>query len=311
LDPTQPPGACNFDQGSDPVVLPNGDLDVVFNNGNTPTINSQQLSVHCHPTGDSAAGTANLNCGSPSKVGTDVAVGEPQCDFGRGPEECIPGAFIRTNDFPRIVTNAQNGHLYAVWQDYRNGEYDIQMSQSLDGGLTWKEVGTVNPDRGLDHYFAAVDQSPQQGDRVGVSYYRTERVPNENTPGGTFTGASVFAPCGSNGQPPAGADFCTGVQAGNSDYVLAGGTAAQTPYDFKVVSPVFPPPNGIQTGFNGDYSGLIINKANDAHPIWSDTRNVDPYAPADGVLNDEDVFTDNVGLPSGNAKASAGTIGKR
>ena len=285
---------CDFDQGSDPVTLPNGDLEVIFNNGNTPADNpnGQQLGVHCHPTGSSAAGTAHLNCAAPSKVGDDVTTGEPQCNFGR---ECIPGAYIRTNDFPRIVTNAQNNHLYAVWQDYRNGEFDIQLSQSTDGGLTWHEAGTVNPDRGLDHYFPATDQSPQLGDRVGVSYFRTERIPGEN-----ITPAAGFAP-GVN----------AGVQAGNSDYVLAGGTGSQTPYDFKVLSPVFPPPNGIQTGFNGDYSGLVINKGDVAHPIWSDTRNVDPYAPTNGVLNDEDVFTDTIGLPNGRGNPSVGTVGKR
>src|SRR5205085_12073917 len=133
---------------------------------------------------------------------------------------CIPGAFIRTNDFPRIVTNAQNGHLYAVWQDYRNHEFDIQLAVSTDGGLTWKEAGTVNPDRGLDHYFPAVDQTPRGDDRVGSSYYRTERVPNENPAGG---GSGVFAP----GQP--------GVRQGNSDYTLAGGRGADVPYAFKVV----------------------------------------------------------------------------
>jgi hypothetical protein len=296
LDPTLSEHKCDFDQGSDPVVLPNGDLEVIFNNGNTPAgnPNGQQLAVHCHPTGNSAAGTAHLNCAAPAKVGDDIIAGEPQCDFGRGPEECIPGAYIRTNDYPRIVQeNTQNNHLYATWQDYRNGEYDIQLSVSTDAGLTWHEAGTVNPDRGLDHYFPAIDQSPSNGDRVGVSYYRTERVPGENT-----TTAGGFAP----GQP--------GVATGNSDYVLAGGTAAATPYDFKVLSVVFPPPDGAQAGFNGDYSGLTINKGVDAHPIWSDTRNVDPYAPANGVVHDEDVFTDNVGLPNGRAQASVGQIGK-
>jgi hypothetical protein len=306
---------CNFDQGSDPVVLPNGDLEVIFNNGNTPSTVNQQLGVHCHPTGRSEAGTATLNCGPPTLVGNDVATGEPQCDFGRGPEECIPGAFIRTNDYPRILTtNPQNNHLYAVWQDYRNAEYDIQMSQSLDGGLTWHEVGTVNPDRGLDHYFAAIDMAKVNSgdDRLGVSYYRTERVPNENQPSqNTFTGGAIFAPCNAQGQPPAGAELCAGVQRGNSDYVLSGGRDARLPYDFKVVSIVFPPPDGIQAGFNGDYSGLVINKGTDAHPIWSDTRNVDPYAPTNGVVHDEDVFTDNVGLPDGKASSTTGTIGKR
>ena len=105
---------------------------------------------------------AHLNCAAPVKVGDDVMSGEPLCDFGRGPEECIPGTYIRTNDFPRIVTeNTQNNHLYAVWQDYRNGEFDIHMAKSTDGGLSWSDAGQVNPDSGLDHYFAAVDQSPQ------------------------------------------------------------------------------------------------------------------------------------------------------
>jgi hypothetical protein len=73
---------------------------------------------------------------------------------------------------------------------------------------------------------------------------------------------------------------------------------------------VFPPPDGIQAGFNGDYSGLTINKGNSAHPIWSDTRNADPFAPANGVVHDEDVFTDSVGLPNGKAKSGPGKIGK-
>jgi hypothetical protein len=297
IDTSLNPHACNFDQGSDPVVLPNGDLEVTFNNGNTPAgnPNGQQLAVHCHPTGNSATGTAHFNCASPAKVGDDIIVGEPQCDFGRGPEECIPGAFIRTDDYPRIDTqNTQNNHLQVTWQDYRHGEFDIQLSVSDDGGLTWHEAGTVNPDTGLDHYFPAVEQTPRGDDRVGVSYYRTERVPNENT-----TPAAGFAP----GTDP-------GVQQGNSDYVLAGGRSSATPYDFRVISPVFPPPDGIQAGFNGDYSGLAINAGSEAHPIWSDTRNVDPYAPANGVTHDEDIFTDKVGLPDGRGRTGPGRIGR-
>jgi hypothetical protein len=144
FDPTESAHACNFDQGSDPKALPNGDLEVIFNNGNTAATNpnGQQLGVLCHPTGSSPAGTAHLNCASPAKVGDDFSSGEPQCNFGRGPEECIPGPYIRTNDFPRLAVNPRNGHLYATWQDYQrrdNGarEFSIQMSVSTDGGRTW------------------------------------------------------------------------------------------------------------------------------------------------------------------------------
>jgi hypothetical protein len=309
FDPTRNPHACDFDQGSDLKVLPNGDLAVIFSNANTaPTNrNAQYLGVHCHPTGSSPAGTAHLNCGAPSKVGDDIVVGEPQCDFGRGPEECIPGAYIRTNDFPRLAVNRRNGDLYATWQDYRNGEYDIQLAQSLDGGLTWTAVGTVNPDRGLDHYFPAIDLAERATeDRVGDSYYRTERVPTENT-----TPAAGFAPCGPAVVNLGASTTCQpGVGAGNSDYVLAGGRSGQTPYDFKVLSPVFPPPDGIESGFNGDYSGLTITTGTEAHPIWSDTRNVNPY-PENGVAHDENIVTDHTQLPAGEASLSTGEVGER
>lgn len=298
FNPAADANACNFDQGSDPIVLPNGDLEVVYNNGNTPSVDNQQLAVHCRPAGDSNAGTAHLNCGAPTLVGQDVLAGAPRCNFGR---LCIPGHYIRTNDYPRIAVNTDNGHLYAVWQDYRNQEWDIQMSHSYDGGVTWTEDGTVNPDRGLDHYFPAVDiAETNSGDRVGVSYFRTDRVAGENaTPPGGFTYAATST-CS-----PSGTATC------NGDYVLSGGTDSQTPFDFKVVAQPFPPPDGSQAGFNGDYSGLTIPKGSEAHPIWSDTRNVDPYAPQNGVVHDEDVFTDTIGLPNGNVKCCVtGVIGK-
>jgi hypothetical protein len=294
FDKSQNQHQCNFDQGSDPVVLPNGDLELVFFNQNTPAANpnSQQLAVHCSPSGSSTAGTAHLNCAAPVKVGDDVLVGEPQCDFGRGLEQCIPGNYIRTNDFPRIGMSRSDGHLFAVWQDYRKGEYDIQLARSTDGGATWSPSTTVNASSNLDHYEPAVAVGPgsagqnqnQAGgsERVGVSYYRTGRVPNENT-----SPAAGFAP----GQP--------GVQDRPSDYALAGGSGTATPFAARAVSPTFPPPGGDQFGFLGDYSGLTITPDGQAHPIWADTRNIDPLAPANGIVNDEDVFTSGTRLPGG------------
>lgn len=291
LDPTLSASACNFDQGSDPKVLPNGDVVLAYQNRNAPTTNNQELAVRCHPSGSSPTGTAHLNCGAPAKIGDDITAGEPLC---KGLEECIPGPFIRTFDVPRLAVNPANGHLYAAWQDYRNGEYDIQMASSTDGGLTWGATSTVNPDRGLDHFMPAVDIAKRGGtDRVGVSYQRSARVPNENStpPGG-------FEP----GQP--------GVQTEPSDTVLAGGTATATPFPFTVVSPVFPPPDGNQTGFLGDYTGITIPSDTLAHPIWADTRNVDPFAPFNGAKHDNDVFTTTARLPNGVERVAPGTIGQ-
>lgn len=288
FDSTRQPDACDFDQGSDPIVQSDGSLTVAFHNGNTALTNPnvQTLAVTCHPGGSSTLGTAHLNCASPVKVGDDIIVGEPRCNFGRGPEQCIPGAFVRTNDFPRISRNAGNGDLFVVWQDNRTGELDIHLSTSTDGGRTWTEAAQpVNPDQGWDHYFAATDavvSSAAHGDsQVGVSYFRTQRVPNESTAG------PVFKP----GQP--------GVQAEPSQYVLAAGRGLATPFATRQVSPTFAAPAGIQAGFNGDYSGLVI-VGHTAHPIWSDTRNTAPAGQVDVVAApDEDVFTDSVGLPLG------------
>jgi hypothetical protein len=284
FDPRQDQHACNFDQGSEPIVRPNGDIVVIFTNGNTPADNpnGQQLAVISKDGGD--------HWSRPVKVGDDIVLGEPTCDFGRGPEECIPGAFVRTNDFPRIAVNRGNGNLYATWQDYRTGAFDIQLATSTDGGKTWTHADApVNPTDGKDHYFPAIgvvtSSSNQDGndsetsDRVGVSYFRTDRVPNENPAPGV---SGVFAPTDS------------GVETEPSDYSLAGGRGLNTRYTAIQVSPTFLPPDGGQEGFNGDYSGLVL-VGTTAHPIWSDTRSVAPSG--QGATRDEDVFTDSVALP--------------
>ena len=284
FDPSQPENACNNDQGSDPVVLPNGDLSVPFNNGNTEAgnPNGQQLAVHCSPSGDSVAGTAHLNCQSPTKVGDDIFSTAPRCDFGRGPEECVPGIFVRTNDFPRSAVSTRSGAVYVAWQDYRHGRYEIQLSVSHDGGMTWSPSRTISKADGRDHYFPAVDVGETgNGDRVGVSYYRTGRVPGENT-----TPEDGFVP----GRDP-------GVGEKRSDYVLAGGEASTSPFSFVRLSPFFMPPDGVQTGFNGDYTGLVIVGRDEAHPMWSDTRNRAQSPEFNGVSRDEDAFTTSVPLP--------------
>ncbi|HEX6538586.1 MAG TPA: sialidase family protein [Candidatus Dormibacteraeota bacterium] len=335
FDKSLDPHSCDFDQGSDPMVLPNGDLEVVFNNGNTPANdpNGQQLAVHCSPSGSSPKGTARLDCGTPVKVGDDVLQGEPQCNFGRGPEMCIPGSFVRNDDFPRIAENHGNGDLYATWNDFRNGEYDVQLSSSTDGGKTWTTAASpVNHDTGVDHYQASVDvvcsgsgtqgnpacpangagsntlstngsnlcgpgtttetaTTTPGGDHVAVSYYRTCQIPNETAACPLGSTTLVCTP----GTTP-------GVQSEPSDYDLMGGFNSATPFTGLPVSPVFPPPQGgRETGFMGDYSGIVV-LGTTAHPIWADPRNAVPVQfqepQADQrAINDNDIFTVATGVP--------------
>jgi len=287
FDPTLNPNDCNFSQGSDPVVLPNGKLVVTFNNGNTAAgnPNGQQLAVVCSPNNT----TLKLNCGSPHLVGADVittdpgnpAHSEPLCDVGRGPEECVPGQVIRTNDFPRIAASS-DGKLYVTWQDFESGsEYDIELAKSTDGGTSWTELTSttsehyVNPDTGAHHYMPAIRVDPGTGNIV-ISYYSTP------TGGGTSLANNGTASCAANNPK-------------NATYVVSAGTSV--PFTTATVSPSFPPPDGIQCGFNGDYSGLTVTPDHMAHPIWSDTRNSAIVSPSQGVLHDEDIFTDSVTQP--------------
>jgi hypothetical protein len=282
FDPSLDPGACNFNGHSDVAVRPNGHLGITFLNGNTPTVDQQILALKCSPSGSSPAGTAHLNCGTPSRVAMEKLANAPQCE---GIGQCSPGAFIRMPEetSQRIAVNQHNGDLYNTWYDYRYGEFDIFVSRSTDGGSTWSAPRKVNPDRGTDHYFSAIDILERHGHaKIGISYYRTGRVPHENQ------------------SPPNGfALGDPGVGQKMSDYVLSGRSSrGHGSFAYRVLSPKFPAPDGIQAGFNGDYSGITITPDGDAHPVWSDTRNRVPNPNFNHVTTDEDVFTVSMDLPS-------------
>jgi hypothetical protein len=51
-----------------------------------------------------------------------------------------------------VLLNFASGELFVDWRDFRNNEFDIQLARSTDGGRTWSEAVTVNPDSGLDDY---------------------------------------------------------------------------------------------------------------------------------------------------------------
>ena len=296
FDPRLPANACAFNQGSDPAVLPNGELVVSFSNENTPANdpNFQVLATHCNPRGSSPAGTARLNCGTANRVGAQIVQGSPRCDFGRGPEQCIPGNFVRApyETSPRIAVNERNGNVFVTWFDYRATQvgrkaFVVNLARSTNQGRGWSNSIIINPDSKNDHYFPAIDVAETSGgSRIGISFYRTERIPNENN------------------TPPEGWEIGDpGVAEKLTDYRLAGGTdLSRGSYRIVVLSPETPAPDGIQAGFLGDYTGLVINRDQEAHPIWSDTRNRAQYPNLNLVTVDEDAFTDTVQLPGGQSR---------
>ena len=254
---------CDFNQGSMPVVLADGSVFVVWNNGNTPTFLNQTLGRKINADG---------TMGPVVKVGQDEESHVALCDFGRGPEECVDSINVRTNDFPAVAVDPSNAnHLAAVWQDSRqapaaSGDYDVVVSESTDGGATWSDVsggGTVLKGAAGEAYFEPSVAITQLG-KIAVSYYRAN----------AYTGTAV-----------GGGTFGYGMQVNSGT-----GFGAYTPVSDDQALPG-PQGNAAQRGFLGDYSSIAASPNSETvYPIWSDTRNSTSAGP------DEDIFVATVAL---------------
>jgi hypothetical protein len=258
--------ACNFDQGSTPVVDPtDGSVFVAWNNGNTPTLVNQTLGRRIAPDG---------TLGPVVKLGVDDESNVALCDLGRGPEECVSQLQVRTSDYPAVAFDPTNSsHVVAVWQDTRRsaagaGDYGVVVSESHDGGATWSDGSG-----GGTYLFAGAGQPMFQPsvalNRVGttaVSYYRAN--PHAGTDG---MGTYGYGLQKSSGSGP----FSAYLPVSDSQQLPS------------------PQANPTQAGFLGDYSSITASTAPGStivYPCWADTRNTGAGGP------DEDVFVAAVSL---------------
>jgi len=261
FDKKAPANACNFDQGSMPVVNPvDGSVFVVWNNGNTPTLVNQTLGRKINTDG---------TMGSVVKVGVDDERNLALCDFGRGPEECVKSLNVRTNDFPAIAVDPNNAnHLVSVWQDSRHsapgaGTYNVVVSDSTNGGQTWSDAagaGTVL-DGATGESLSQPSVAVSGTGTTAVSFYRTN----------PFTGTAV-----------GGGTFGYGLRARPTVGPFGGYQRLSDGQDYPS-----PEANASQAGFLGDYSSIAASTApgsNLVHAVWADTRNTSSIGP------DEDVF---------------------
>src|SRR5213593_4713443 len=125
----------NFDQGSVPAVGPNGEVHVVFENGNGTGFNGQAMVAKSVDGGNSFA--------HPVKVDAIIEI----CDHLNVDGRCaIKNSSWRVNSFPSIAVDGTSGNVYVVWGDYRRGNADARFSRSTDGGRTWSKSVIVNSD---------------------------------------------------------------------------------------------------------------------------------------------------------------------
>ena len=79
----------------------------------------------------------------------------------------------RANGFPQIGSDPRSGRLYVSWADYRNGDLDVFVSGSADGGKRWSEPVRVNTDAlhdGSDQFFQWMAVDPVDGS-VNLVFY--------------------------------------------------------------------------------------------------------------------------------------------
>ena len=79
----------------------------------------------------------------------------------------------RANGFPQIAVDPKNNRLYVTWSDYRNGDIDVFISESSDGGTHWSPAMRVNNDpihNGAEQFFQWLAVDAVDGS-VNVVFY--------------------------------------------------------------------------------------------------------------------------------------------
>ena len=95
----------------------------------------------------------------------------------------IPGV-SRAMGFPQVGVGPKDGALYVTWSDFRNGDVDVFIAVSRDGGHTWSRPMRVNDDPvhdGADQFLQWLAVDPVDGS-VNVQFYdRRDDATNRRT----------------------------------------------------------------------------------------------------------------------------------
>ncbi len=258
------PNACDQDQGSHPIVGPDGTIYVAFGNGNTPLPGvNQVMMVTCSGSADCSD---SANWTAPVKVndligiqprGPDPATG---CPGGRG---CLPPNGYRVPESTSISASIDtSGNLYTVWADARNlgpncnplgpavtatppCDNDVFYAYSTDGGVSWSDAYKLTPaDSAQWQPWSAVTING----KLWVAYYDRSYGNCE------FEGCNDIT--------------VAGVDSAASDSPSIKYTRVTT----SSMPNLIPANNPVQAGFLGDYMWVTVNDKGRPLIVWADTR---------------------------------------
>lgn len=261
-------GNVLYDQGSRPVVGPDGSVYVFFE-GSTRL--AQLDSTYVVKSTD-----GGVTFGTPVAISTLHDISSPA------------NTVFRVNSFPAADV-APNGDLYAAWSTEASDHHaQAVYSKSTDGGATWSAPTPI---------FPGVDAS----NRTAIGYPVTQpdgttlnapaaRKSDTFWPGVAISAsgkvymsayaADVVSPwqlCAKSPAPPVGRITCDtlGNYVNNArlDYYVTDPTASSQT-EQKVTTQPINTRYGFGGGFIGDYTGLAVGSDNVYHALWTDTNDV-------------------------------------
>jgi len=256
------PNACDQDQGSHPIVGPDGTIYVAFGNGNLPGTGVEQvLMVSCSPGAD-CSNPANWT--APAKVGDMFEFGPlgPSAAGCPGGRQCLPPNGYRVPMITSISASiANNGDLFVSWTDGRNlgpncrfdtpgtatppCDSNILYAYSTDGGATWSSSINLTPVGSAQ--WQSWSAATADG-KLWVAYYDRS-----------------YGNCEFDG--------CNDITIAGIDNAASSSPSIKyTRVTTSSMPNLTPANNPVQAGFLGDYMWVTVNDKGRPLIVWADTR---------------------------------------
>lgn len=250
-------GNVLYDQGSRPVVGPDGSLYVFFEGSTRLAASSSTYVVK------STDGGASW--GKPLAISTllDSAV--------------LKDTAFRNNSFPAAAVDPRNGDLYATWTTMIGGASTAVYSKGTNGGTTWSAPARVfaMKYRTPVGYTVGSLQAPSPAGAVEDIFPAVDVGNDGHVYFGSYRGDTVspWQTCATGPPPPVGRITCDtlGPYIDNTrlDYVVtdlakATKTASTHPINTRY---------GFGGGFFGDYTDLSVGSDKKFHALWTDSNN--------------------------------------
>ena len=275
--------ACDQDQGSHPIVGPDGTVYVAFGNGNTPAPGiNQHMIVSCPPSADCSK-TAGWT--PPKKISTDFGtqpLGPDPTSGCPGGRQCLPPNGYRLDDFVEGSISADNNsNLYFAWADFRNGQAncqplgqaklatppcdnDVFYSVSTNRGQTWSAPVNVTPASrfGPNAQWQPWSAVSPDGKHLWIAYYDRHYGNCEFTGCNDITLADVTAPLKADSSKE------SATRKSSED----GSNIRYTRITTSSMPNLVPSNDPLEAGFLGDYMWVTVDAQGNPFIVWADTR---------------------------------------